>query len=161
MDLYALNNFSSKFWQKNLTSISANEEILIEPSFASFLVYNEYICYAEAHSGTKVRPENTHRWGRITGQLVSSLTRLDLTKKGKVLFSTCSEAVESKLVKLETSHTVILPPTVSVLWLDHYTNRLRVIITSRVHHFYLVRAFVVVIQILISFCATFECFFLF
>lgn len=67
MDLYALNNFSSKFWQKNLTSISANEEILIEPSFASFLVYNEYICYAEAHSGTKVRPENTHRWGRITG----------------------------------------------------------------------------------------------
>ena len=122
MDLYALNNFSSKFWQKNLTSISANEEILIEPSFASFLVYNEYICYAEAHSGTKVRPENTHRWGRITGQLVSSLTRLDLTKKGKVLFSTCSEAVESKLVKLETSHTVILPPNSECSLHYHWTR---------------------------------------
>ena len=29
----------------------------------------------------------------------------------------CSEAVESKLVKLETCHTVKLPPTVSVLWI--------------------------------------------
>ena len=39
--------------------------------------------------------------------LVSSLTRLDLTKKENML--KC-EAVESKLVKLETSHTVTLPP---------------------------------------------------
>ena len=28
----------------------------------------------------------------------------------------CSDAVESKLVKLETSDKEILPPTVSVLW---------------------------------------------
>ena len=33
-----------------------------------------------------------------------------------MLFFVCSEAAESKLVKLETSHTVILPPMVSVLW---------------------------------------------
>ena len=32
-----------------------------------------------------------------------------------MLLFVCSEAVESKLVKLETSHTVILPPMVSVL----------------------------------------------
>ena len=31
----------------------------------------------------------------------------------------CSEAVESKLVKLETIDTVIFPPTVSVLWSNH------------------------------------------
>ena len=31
----------------------------------------------------------------------------------------CSDQVESKLVKLETSHTVILPPTASVLWFLH------------------------------------------
>ena len=39
----------------------------------------------------------------------SSKTRLDLTEKGKLLFFICSEAVESKLVKLETSRTVIFP----------------------------------------------------
>ena len=33
-----------------------------------------------------------------------------------MLLFECSEAVESKLVKLETSHRVILPPTVSVPW---------------------------------------------
>ena len=30
----------------------------------------------------------------------------------------CSKAVESKLVKLETSRTVILPPAVSVVWIN-------------------------------------------
>ena len=30
--------------------------------------------------------ENTHSWGRITVQLVSSLTRLDLTKEENMLF---------------------------------------------------------------------------
>ena len=33
-----------------------------------------------------------------------------------MLFIVCHEAAESKLVKLETSCTVILPPTVSALW---------------------------------------------
>ena len=42
-------------------------------------------------------------------QLISSLTRLDLTKQENMLLSACSEAVESQLVKLETSGTVILP----------------------------------------------------
>ena len=54
--------------------------------------------------------------GRITVQLVSSLTRLDLTRKKICYFVFVpSEAVESKLVNLETSHTVILRPTLSVL----------------------------------------------
>ena len=60
-------------------------------------------------------PENTHHGGRITVQLISSLTRLDLTKKGNMLFFVHSERAESKLVKLETSRTVTLPPKVSVL----------------------------------------------
>ena len=53
--------------------------------------------------------------GHITVQLVSSLLRLDLTKEENMLFFVCSEAVESKLVKLETSRTVILSPIASVL----------------------------------------------
>ena len=52
----------------------------------------------------------------VTVQLVSSLTRLELTKKENMLLFVCSEAVESILVKLETSRTVILPPMVRVLW---------------------------------------------
>ena len=47
---------------------------------------------------------------RITVQLVSSLTRLDLTKKENMLGFVCSETAEVKLVKLETSR----PPMVSV-----------------------------------------------
>ena len=54
--------------------------------------------------------------GRITVQLVSGLTRLELTKKENLLIFVCSEAVESILEKLETSCTVILRPTVSVMW---------------------------------------------
>ena len=55
----------------------------------------------------------------ITVRLLSSLTRLNMTNKDYMLFLyLCSEAVEYKLVKLETSHTVILPPTVSVLCSD-------------------------------------------
>ena len=54
--------------------------------------------------------------GRITARLVYSLTRLDLTKgENMLLFVLCSEAVESNLVKLETSHKVRLSPTVEVL----------------------------------------------
>ena len=34
-----------------------------------------------------------------------------------MLLFVCSEAFESILVKLETSHSVIHPPTVSVLWM--------------------------------------------
>ena len=54
--------------------------------------------------------------GSITVRLVSSLTRLDLPKYENMLLFGYSEAVESNLVKLETSHTVILPPTVSVVY---------------------------------------------
>ena len=49
--------------------------------------------------------------GRITVWLVSSLTRLDLTKEDNMFLFACSEAVESNLVKLETVQTGIFPPT--------------------------------------------------
>ena len=53
--------------------------------------------------------------GRITLQLVSSLTRLDFTKKENMLFLyLCSDEVKS-LLKLDTIHTVILPPMLCVL----------------------------------------------
>ena len=49
------------------------------------------------------------------------LTRQEFTKKENVLLFVCSEAVESKLVKLETSHsTMMLPPKVSVLSIHHF-----------------------------------------
>ena len=48
--------------------------------------------------------------GRIAVWLVTSLIRLDLTSNYvEALYPTS----ESKLVQLEISHTVILPPTVS------------------------------------------------
>ena len=47
--------------------------------------------------------------GSLYLQWVSSLTRLDLTYVENVLLFVCSEVVEYKLLKLETSHTVILP----------------------------------------------------
>ena len=53
--------------------------------------------------------------GRITVDLISSLTRLDLTTEENMLLFVCSEAVESNLVKLEASCTMILPPIMSVL----------------------------------------------
>ena len=43
------------------------------------------------------------------------MARLDLTSKENMLLFECGEADESKLVKLETRRTVILPPTVSGL----------------------------------------------
>ena len=53
--------------------------------------------------------------GRITVRLVSSLTSLDLTQEENMLLFVCSEADESNLVKLETSHGMILTPTTRVL----------------------------------------------
>ena len=46
--------------------------------------------------------------GRITVWLVSSLTRLDLIKDKTMLLFVCRKEVESNLVILETSRTVIL-----------------------------------------------------
>ena len=56
--------------------------------------------------------------GSFTVQLVSSLTRLKLTSEGNIILFVFSEAVYCNLVKLETNCTVMLPPTVSVLWSD-------------------------------------------
>lgn len=45
----------------------------------------------------------------ITVWPFSNLTKQDLAKQENVLLLLCSEAAKSRLVKLETSHTVILP----------------------------------------------------
>ena len=65
---------------------------------------------------TKIWTESTHRWGKdhCTAGLQFNKTGTD-HKRTYILFL-CSEPVEYKLVKLETSCTVILPPTVSLLW---------------------------------------------
>ena len=56
----------------------------------------------------------------LTEWLVYSFTRQELTKEEHLSLFGCSEAVESKLVKLETSGTVILSTMVSVLlFLSH------------------------------------------
>ena len=59
----------------------------------------------------------------FSGHTVSSLTRLELTKEENMLFVVGSEAAESKLVKLENSSTVILPLTVSALWVRATRSR--------------------------------------
>ena len=65
--------------------------------------------------------------GRITVQLVSSFARLDQTKKGKFCFFICNEAVESKLVKLETKPYSDPSPNsecfLAFLTLVHYQNQ--------------------------------------
>ena len=53
-----------------------------------------------------------------------NLTRLKLTHKENMFLFVCSETVVSKLVKLETSCTVILPPIVSVLCIKLITCEL-------------------------------------
>ena len=45
----------------------------------------------------------------ITVWPFSNLTKQDLAKQENVLLLLCSEAAKSRLVKVETSHTVILP----------------------------------------------------
>ena len=49
-------------------------------------------------------------WERITVRLVSSIRRLDLTKKEKKMLFGCKAAVESRHGKLETRCAMILPP---------------------------------------------------
>ena len=70
--------------------------------------------------------------GRITIQLVASLTRHELTIKEKMPIFVGSEAVDSKLAKLNTSCTVILPPMVSVLCGQSYKYFTLVNYNSRV-----------------------------
>ena len=64
--------------------------------------------------------------GRITVQLVFSLARLNMTKIENMWLLVCREAVESKLVKLETSLSV------SVLSGQSYKQFTLVIYDSRV-----------------------------
>ena len=61
MDLYGILNLTSSTWQASPTtqttersSPMANEEILVDPRFAAFLVHNEMICFIEAQTGAKV-----------------------------------------------------------------------------------------------------------
>ena len=81
-------------------------------------IFDPKLCYYGS-SDDRLYQRTLAVGGRMTLWLVSSLSRLDLTKKEKMLLLVFSEANESKLVRLETSCTVILPPTVSVLCLYH------------------------------------------
>ena len=56
--------------------------------------------------------------GRITAQLVSSFTSLDSTASLHTNNNMFSSLFKSNLVKLETGNTVIILPTVSVLWIN-------------------------------------------
>ena len=64
--------------------------------------------------------------GRITVQLLSSLTRLDQKQRKKIccLF-VCSEAAPYKIVKLQTSCTVILPLSASIICYQNVTFQRR------------------------------------
>ena len=53
------------------------------------------------------------------------LNKIGFDQNKNTLLFVCSEAVESKLVKLETSRTVILPPKVNVLWREGVRERER------------------------------------
>ena len=54
--------------------------------------------------------ENTHCWGKDHCKAGFQFIKSEFDKKLNMLLFVCSEAVESSLVKLETSYTV------SVLW---------------------------------------------
>ena len=61
----------------------------------------------------KVKTENTLT-ARITVQLVSSVTALDLTQQESVMLYVQTVITESKTFRMETSCTVILPPECSL-----------------------------------------------
>ena len=63
---------------------------------------------------TSVRAENTHHKGEASH--VSCFTRLDSTKQKICCYNVISKVIESKTVKLETSCTVLLAPSLSVHW---------------------------------------------
>ena len=64
--------------------------------------------------------------------MVSSLTRFDLTKEENILLIVCSKAVESELVNLETSHTVILNPMLRSICEQSYKHFTLINYDSRV-----------------------------
>ena len=66
------------------------------------------------HCLTRIRQRTLAVGGSITARIVSSFTSLDSTASlGR--YSQIKKIVKSSLVKLETSHAMILPPIVSVL----------------------------------------------
>ena len=68
--------------------------------------------------------ENTHRWvGIIAIRLVSGFTSSDSTASLHTNNHKLSFLVKSNLAKLETSYTVILPPTLSAPWWQLPSNK--------------------------------------
>ena len=69
-----------------------------------------WVKYFQTIFNTNYYPDNTHQWVGSTVLLVSrSLTGLDLTKQENMLLCVvCTETTESKPVKLEIRHTVIV-----------------------------------------------------
>ena len=62
----------------------------------------------------RIVAENTHRWGKDHCTAGLQFNKTGLYQGRNYVVFVCSEATESKLVKLETSCTVILPPKVKV-----------------------------------------------
>ena len=92
-----------------LLTFSNNNTILLQ-------IYAENCPSRHQLSGfeLKVSPENTHRWGVSGFESFDSITSLHTNK------NILSLMVKSNLVNLETNHTMILPPSVNVLWsLNH------------------------------------------
>ena len=121
-------NLEIKFWiQKNLDRIDWFVKILIDDVNRGKKIREHHFKQFWKRS---INVSSSYLWsilmhnkgqttlavgGRITVRLVSSLTSLDLTQEENMLLFVCSEADESNLVKLETSHGMILTPTTRVL----------------------------------------------
>ena len=59
--------------------------------------------------------------GRITEPMAGlNFNKIGFAKEENLLLLVCREAVDSNWDKLETSHTVILPPKLSVLLFSNY-----------------------------------------
>ena len=103
-------NFNFKLeWLSSLIlrNLGINSKLLIE----IFSVVIDFFSKILFSFSLLIQRRPTER-GRIAVWLVSSLNRYDLTKEVDIL--ECSETVESKLVKLETRRTRILPPMLIV-----------------------------------------------
>ena len=69
-----------------------------------------YYYYTHTQSLSINTAESTHRWGKDHCTTSRQFNKIGFDQKEHLLLFVCSEAVESKLVKLETSRSAILPP---------------------------------------------------
>ena len=94
-----------------------------------YIIYNTSCYKLFTYKGSQL--ENTHCRGKDHLLLVSILTGLELTKQENILLFACTEFIESKPVKVETSSRVILPPTYSECSLSQLKAYLKFFLYSR------------------------------